>query len=79
MKQKTNYPEIYRDVVNEYRATEGMTYEEIKNNVESEYRRRVAAYIGDGVPAYEGEPGITPQAKTKREAFKKKMQAQGRL
>ncbi len=69
---------IYRDTVAEYRAFEGQTYEEIRNGIESEYRRRVSSYVGEKHPAYEGE-GVDPEALKRRAAFKKQKQSQGRL
>jgi len=70
-------PAVYKDVVDEYKAKDGMTYEEIRTNVLAEYERRVHAYL-PGEPAFAGDPAGTETQK-KREEFKKKMQLKGRL
>lgn len=76
--RKPLHEAIYRDVLDEYQAREGMTFEEVKTGVESEYTRRVKAYKGDEYPAFEGE-GVDPESLKRREAFKRQKQAQGRL
>lgn len=70
---------IYADVVAEFKATTGQTFEEVSNSIQSEYERRCKAYLGDDVSIYEGDGKTTPEQDKKREEFKKRMQSQGRL
>ena len=47
MERKPMHPAIYQDVVNEYQARDGQTYNEIKSQIQNEYERRCTAYFPD--------------------------------
>jgi hypothetical protein len=78
--RKPIHEKIFEDVVNEFAAKENQSYHSIQVEIASEYRRRVKAYLGEDTPCYTDEGQyVTAEAKAKREAFKKKLQAQGKL
>ena len=67
---------IYQDVIDEYQAKAGETYEEVKNSITAEYERRVRDYMPDA-GIWEGDMG--EKEKKNLEAFKKKYQVRGKL
>lgn len=67
---------IYQDVIDEYQAKAGETYEEVKNSITAEYERRVRAYMPDA-GIWEGD--ITQEQLKNREKFIKKYQDRGKL
>ncbi len=76
MERKPLQPAIYQDVVDEYQARDGQSYNEIKYQIRAEYERRCANYR-PGYAMYEGEAGIEEQKRF--EDFKKRCQSKGKL
>ena len=76
MERKPIHQKIYQDVLDEFQAKDGDSYNEVKHQIKSEYERRCQAYLpGEGV--WEGD--ITKAQEKRREAFKKKYQDRGKL
>ena len=74
--RKALHRAIYNDVLQEYKAKAGETFEEVKTAVTAEYERRVKAYLPDA-GIWEGD--ATQEQLKNREAFKKKYQDRGKL
>ncbi|MEA5082341.1 MAG: hypothetical protein VB024_12090 [Dysgonamonadaceae bacterium] len=74
------HEKIWEDTINEFKSQENQSYNSVQVAVESEYRRRVKAYMGEDVPAFtdEGEY-ITTHQKENRDKFLNKMRSNGRL
>ena len=70
MDRKPLQPAIYQDVVDEYQAREGQSYNEIKSQVRAEYERRCQAYAPDA-GVWEGD--VTQEQINKRDKFIKKI------
>ncbi len=51
-KLKPAYPELYNTVLEEFKTTEGMTYAEVKQGIDSAYVDKVKRYIGEEKPPY---------------------------
>ncbi len=76
MERKPIQTAIYQDVLDEFRAKEGDSYEEIKHKIRAEYERRCNAYTpGSGI--WEGD--ITQEQLNNREKFIKKYHDRGKL
>lgn len=67
---------VYNDVLQEYNAKAGETYQEMKQNIENEYIRRCEAYL-PGAAKFEGD--VTETQKRNLETFKAKYQNRGKL
>lgn len=76
MERKPLHQAIYQDVLDEYQAKAGETYDEVKNAITAEYERRVRAYLPNA-GIWEGDMGA--KEKKNLEAFKKKYQVRGKL
>lgn len=76
MDKKPLQVSIYQDVIDEYQAKAGETYDEVKNSITAEYERRVKAYLPNA-GIWEGD--ATQDQLKNRETFKKKYQDRGKL
>ena len=76
MERKPLQTAIYQDVINEFRAKEGQSYNEIKYQIRAEYERRCTAYNPDA-GIWEGD--VTQEQLKTREKFIKKYQDRGKL
>ena len=76
MERKPIQPAIYQDVVDEYQAREGQSYNEIKYQIRAEYERRCTAYNPD-LGIWEGD--VTQEQLKNRESFIKKYHDRGKL
>ena len=74
--KKPIHQAIYNDVLDEYQAKAGETYEEVKNAVTAEYERRVGDYLKTEA-MWQGD--TTPEQRKNLETFKKKYQDRGKL
>lgn len=74
--KKPIHQAIYQDVIDEYQAKAGETYEEVKNAVTAEYERRVRDYLKTDA-MWQGD--TTPEQRRNLETFKKKYQDRGKL
>ena len=76
MDRKPIHQKIYQDVLDEFQAKDGDSYNEVKHQLRSEYERRCNAYLpGEGV--WEGD--VTKAQEKRREKFVKKYHDRGRL
>ena len=76
MERKPLQTAIYQDVIDEFQAKEGDSYQEIKYQIRAEYERRCTNYR-PGYAMYEGEAGI--EEKKRFDEFKKRYQSRGKL
>lgn len=76
MERKPIQPAIYQDVIDEYQAKDGDSYEEIKYQIRKEYERRCQAYTPD-LGVWEGD--ITQEQLKNRDKFIKKYKDRGKL
>ena len=67
---------IFNDVLDEYQAKAGESYEEVKNAVTAEYERRVRDYLKTDA-LWQGD--TTPEQRKNLEAFKKKYESRGKI
>lgn len=76
MDKKPIQTAIYQDVLDEFRAKEGDSYNEVQYKIRAEYERRCTNYR-PGYAMYEGEAGI--EEKKRFDEFKKRYQSRGKL
>lgn len=82
---KVSNKALWNDVVAAIEVKDGATSESLLGEAKKAYEQKLKDYTGEGAMPYGGsQRGGSPQvsseeAKDKREAFKKRMQAQGRL
>ncbi|MEA4949263.1 MAG: hypothetical protein VB068_06375 [Petrimonas sp.] len=74
---------LWNDVAETITVKDDVTSETLLAEVKKTYEKKLKDYTGEGASPYDGGKRATQvsseEAKDKREAFKKKMQAQGRL
>lgn len=74
------HTQIYEDTVNEFTAKENQSYNSIQVEVESEYQRRVRAYLGEDTPCYTDEGQyVQGKQKANRERFLSSLRNSGKL
>lgn len=74
--KKPLHQAVYNDVLQEYKAKAGESYDEVKNAVTAEYERRVRDYLKTDA-LWQGD--TTPEQRKNLEAFKKKYESRGKL
>ncbi|GAE83329.1 hypothetical protein [Bacteroides reticulotermitis] len=82
---KVSNKAIWEDTVASIEVKDGATQEQLLESAKNAYEKKLKAYIGDGATPYGGGQNqrqiqvSSEEANARREAFRKKMQAQGRL
>lgn len=76
MEKKPLQTAIYQDVIDEFQAKEGQSYNEVQYQIRAEYERRCKAYNPDA-GIWEGD--VTQEQLKNREKFIKKYQDRGKL
>lgn len=77
---------LWKDAVNMVEYKDNMTLDEMTTAAKAVYEKKLKEYMGEGVTPYNGNGGVgsgSPvggeTAKARREEFKRRMQAQGKL
>lgn len=74
---------LWEDAVDMAECKDGMTVDELIKSAKSIYEKKLKEYFGDGATPYGGGGGSPAlekeEANIRREAFRKRMQSQGRL
>lgn len=70
---------IYADIVSNYKFKDGVSFGEMKTEIDQIYRQKVEAYGLAEQDYYNDDEIVSNKTIEKREAFKHKLQSSGRL